>query len=137
MSSPAEQYAASRRRAADDRSALGEFRGLYDFELDEFQLEACRALEEGAGVLVAAPTGAGKTTMVKLLMRFYDVNSGAILIDDHNIQDLTRGDLRDVFGMVLQDAWLYNDTIMKTSAMAARMQLKKKLLQAGITRVEQ
>jgi ATP-dependent RNA helicase HelY len=61
MTSPAEQYAESRRRAAEQRSALGEFRGLYDFELDEFQLEACRALEEGAGVLVAAPTGAGKT----------------------------------------------------------------------------
>ena len=61
MESPAEQYAASRRRAADDRAALGEFRGLYDFELDEFQLEACRALEGGSGVLVAAPTGAGKT----------------------------------------------------------------------------
>ena len=61
MTSPAERYAASRRRAADDQSALAEFRGLYDFELDEFQLEACRALEEGAGVLVAAPTGAGKT----------------------------------------------------------------------------
>ena len=61
MTSPAERYAASRRRAADDKSALGEFRGLYDFELDAFQLDACRALEEGAGVLVAAPTGAGKT----------------------------------------------------------------------------
>jgi ATP-dependent RNA helicase HelY len=61
MTSPAERYAASRRRVADSASALAEFRGLYDFELDEFQLEACRALEEGAGVLVAAPTGAGKT----------------------------------------------------------------------------
>ena len=61
MTSPAEQYAASRRRAAENASVVGEFRGLYDFELDEFQLEACRALEDGAGVLVAAPTGAGKT----------------------------------------------------------------------------
>jgi ATP-dependent RNA helicase HelY len=61
MTSPAEQYAESRRRVVEERSALGEFRGLYDFELDEFQLAACRALEEGAGVLVAAPTGAGKT----------------------------------------------------------------------------
>ncbi len=61
MTSPAERYAASRRRAADSTSALAEFRGLYDFELDEFQLKACRALEDGAGVLVAAPTGAGKT----------------------------------------------------------------------------
>jgi ATP-dependent RNA helicase HelY len=63
MTSPAERYASSRRRAAEERSALGEFRALYDFELDEFQLEACRALETGAGVLVAAPTGAGKTVV--------------------------------------------------------------------------
>src|SRR5512135_186798 len=63
MTSPAEQYASSRRRTAEARSALGEFRGLYDFELDGFQLEACRALEAGAGVLVAAPTGAGKTVV--------------------------------------------------------------------------
>jgi ATP-dependent RNA helicase HelY len=61
MSSPAERYSASRQRAEDERTALHEFRGLYDFELDEFQLEACRALEDGSGVLVAAPTGAGKT----------------------------------------------------------------------------
>jgi ATP-binding cassette subfamily B protein len=51
--------------------------------------------------------------MVKLLMRFYDVNSGAIRVDDHDIRDLTRHDLRSMFGMVLQDAWLYNDTIME------------------------
>ena len=61
MESPAERYAASRRRVGEEKSALHEFRGLYDFELDEFQIKACRALEEGAGVLVAAPTGAGKT----------------------------------------------------------------------------
>ncbi len=61
MTSPAERYAASRRRGDEEKSALGEFRALYDFELDEFQLEACRALERGSGVLVAAPTGAGKT----------------------------------------------------------------------------
>ncbi len=63
MTSPAERYAASRRRAGEEKSALGEFRALYDFELDEFQLDACRALETGAGVLVAAPTGAGKTVV--------------------------------------------------------------------------
>ncbi len=61
MTSPAERYAASRRRTSDEKSALHEFRALYDFELDDFQIQACRALEEGAGVLVAAPTGAGKT----------------------------------------------------------------------------
>ena len=61
MDSPAERYVASRQRAEDEKSALHEFRGLYDFELDQFQLDACRALEDGSGVLVAAPTGAGKT----------------------------------------------------------------------------
>ncbi|MFN8149344.1 MAG: DEAD/DEAH box helicase [Candidatus Nanopelagicales bacterium] len=63
MDSPAERYDASRSRAADEATALHEFRGLYEFPLDEFQVEACRALEAGSGVLVAAPTGAGKTVV--------------------------------------------------------------------------
>jgi ATP-binding cassette subfamily B protein len=67
----------------------------------------------GQKIAIVGPTGAGKTTMVKLLMRFYDVNSGAILVDGNNIKDLTRGDLRCMFGMVLQDTWLYNGTIME------------------------
>jgi ATP-binding cassette subfamily B multidrug efflux pump len=67
----------------------------------------------GQKIAIVGPTGAGKTTMVKLLMRFYDVNSGAILIDGHNIQDFRRADLRCMFGMVLQDTWLYNDTILE------------------------
>jgi ATP-binding cassette subfamily B protein len=67
----------------------------------------------GQKIAIVGPTGAGKTTMVKLLMRFYDVNSGAILIDGHNIKDFKREDLRCMFGMVLQDTWLYNDTIME------------------------
>ena len=67
----------------------------------------------GQKVAIVGPTGAGKTTMVKLLMRFYDVNSGAILVDGHDIRDLTRHDLRQMFGMVLQDTWLYNDSIME------------------------
>jgi ATP-binding cassette subfamily B protein len=70
-------------------------------------------VQPGQKIAIVGPTGAGKTTMVKLLMRFYDVNSGVILIDGHNITEFTRGDLRDMFGMVLQDAWLYNDTIME------------------------
>jgi ATP-binding cassette subfamily B multidrug efflux pump len=69
--------------------------------------------EPGSKIAIVGPTGAGKTTMVKLLMRFYDVNSGAILVDGHDVRDLTRRDLRDMFGMVLQDTWLYNDTIME------------------------
>ena len=67
----------------------------------------------GQKVAIVGPTGAGKTTIVKLLMRFYDVNDGAILVDGHDIRDFRRQDLRRWFGMVLQDTWLYNDTIME------------------------
>lgn len=67
----------------------------------------------GQKVAIVGPTGAGKTTIVKLLMRFYDVDAGAILVDGHDIRDFTRQDLRRRFGMVLQDTWLYNDTIME------------------------
>ncbi|WP_163192358.1 ABC transporter ATP-binding protein [Clostridium thermarum] len=70
-------------------------------------------VRSGQRVAIVGPTGAGKTTMVKLLMRFYDVNEGAILIDGHDIREFTRGDLRSMFGMVLQDTWLYNATIME------------------------
>jgi ATP-binding cassette subfamily B multidrug efflux pump len=69
--------------------------------------------EPGQRIAIVGPTGAGKTTMVKLLMRFYDVDKGAILVDGHNIKDFRREDLRCMFGMVLQDTWLYNDTIME------------------------
>jgi ATP-binding cassette subfamily B protein len=70
-------------------------------------------IQPGQKIALVGPTGAGKTTMVKLLMRFYDVGEGAILIDGHNIKDFRREDLRCMFGMVLQDTWLYNDTIME------------------------
>ncbi len=68
-------------------------------------------IQPGQKVAIVGPTGAGKTTMVKLLMRFYDVNGGAILVDGHDIRDYTRSDLRAQFGMVLQDTWLYHGTI--------------------------
>jgi ATP-binding cassette subfamily B protein len=68
-------------------------------------------IQPGQKVAIVGPTGAGKTTMVKLLMRFYDVDSGEICIDGHNIKDFTRTDLRHLFGMVLQDTWLFNGTI--------------------------
>jgi ATP-binding cassette subfamily B multidrug efflux pump len=71
------------------------------------------AIQPGQRIALVGPTGAGKTTMVKLLMRFYDVSGGAILVDGHNIKDFKREDLRCMFGMVLQDTWLYNDTIME------------------------
>jgi ATP-binding cassette subfamily B protein len=77
---------------------------IHDFSAD---------VKPGQKIAIVGPTGAGKTTMVKLLMRFYDVDQGAILIDGHNIKDFKRGDLRCLFGMVLQDTWLYNDTIME------------------------
>lgn len=70
-------------------------------------------VQPGKNVAIVGPTGAGKTTIVKLLMRFYDINSGQILVDDVDIHDFTRGDLRDMYGMVLQDAWLYNASIME------------------------
>lgn len=70
-------------------------------------------VKPGQKVAIVGPTGAGKTTIVKLLMRFYDVNSGAILVDGHDIRDFNRADLRELFGMVLQDTWLFNGSIME------------------------
>ena len=68
-------------------------------------------VEKGEKVAIVGPTGAGKTTIIKLLMRFYDINKGKILIDGYNIKDFNRGDLRKLFGMVLQETWLFNGTI--------------------------
>ena len=70
-------------------------------------------VKPGQKIAIVGPTGAGKTTMVKLLMRFYDVNSGAIKVDGHDIRDFDRRKLRDAFGMVLQDTWLFKGTIME------------------------
>lgn len=67
----------------------------------------------GETIALVGPTGAGKTTMVKLLMRYYDVNKGSILIDGHDVRDFNRGELREMFGMVLQDTWLFSGTIME------------------------
>ncbi len=75
---------------------------IYDFNA---------SVKDGQKIAIVGPTGAGKTTIVKLLMRFYDVTKGAILIDGHNIKDFKRGELRKMFGMVLQDTWLFNGTI--------------------------
>lgn len=77
---------------------------IHDFSAD---------VTPGQKIAIVGPTGAGKTTMVKLLMRFYDVNSGAILVDGHNIKEFNRHDLRNGFGMVLQDTWLFKGTIME------------------------
>ncbi|MDO4291866.1 MAG: ABC transporter ATP-binding protein [Eubacteriales bacterium] len=71
------------------------------------------SVKPGQTVAIVGPTGAGKTTMVKLLMRFYDVNSGSICLDGHDIRRFNRGELRQMFGMVLQDTWLFKGTIME------------------------
>ena len=68
-------------------------------------------IKQGQKVAIVGPTGAGKTTIVKLLMRFYDVNKGEILVDGYNIKDFTRGELRKQFGMFLQDTWLFGGTV--------------------------
>ena len=75
---------------------------IHDFNSD---------VKDGQKIAIVGPTGAGKTTMVKLLMRFYDVNSGAIMVDGHNVKEFKRGELRKMFGMVLQDTWLFGGTI--------------------------
>jgi len=77
--------------------------------LNDFSAEVA----PGQKVAIVGPTGAGKTTVVKLLMRFYELNGGRILIDGIDATDFTRGDLRSIFGMVLQDTWLYNASIME------------------------
>jgi ATP-binding cassette subfamily B protein len=92
-----------------------EFRNVrfgYDPEITIIHNLSAEALA-GQKIAIVGPTGAGKTTIVKLLMRFYDVDEGAIKVDGHDIRDMTRADLRGHFGMVLQDTWLYNDTIME------------------------
>ena len=70
-------------------------------------------VRSGQKIAIVGPTGAGKTTMVNLLMRFYDVNSGSIRVDGHDLREFNRSELREMFGMVLQDTWLYNGTIME------------------------
>lgn len=95
-------------------------KGMVDFDHVQFGYTSDKIViqdftshvEPGQTVAIVGPTGAGKTTMVKLLMRFYDVNSGAIKIDGHNIKDFNRADLRKNIGMVLQDTWLFKGTIM-------------------------
>ena len=86
----------------------------FGYDEDEVVIKNFSAdVQPGQKIALVGPTGAGKTTMVKLLMRFYDVNDGAILVDGHNVKDLKREDLRCMFGMVLQDTWLYNGSIME------------------------
>ena len=88
-------------------------------------------VKPGQQVAIVGPTGAGKTTMVKLLMRFYDVSSGAILVDGHDIRDYNRADLRDAFGMVLQDTWLFKGTIMENIRLGRKGATDEEVLAAA------
>ena len=96
-------------------------KGYVDFEHIKFGYNKDQTIikdfsakvKPGQKVAIVGPTGAGKTTMVKLLMRFYDVDSGSIKIDGHDIRDFNRRELRDAFGMVLQDTWAYKASIME------------------------
>ena len=91
-----------------------EFKGItFGYDPEKTVINNFNAtIRPGQKVAIVGPTGAGKTTIVKLLMRYYDVNEGVILVDGHDIREFTRHDLRSMFGMVLQDTWLYNGTIM-------------------------
>jgi ATP-binding cassette subfamily B protein len=99
----------------------GEVMGNVTFERVAFGYDADKPIihdfsatvQHGEKVAIVGPTGAGKSTIVKLLMRFYDINSGDIIIDGHSIYEYTRNDLRSMFGMVLQDTWLYNASILE------------------------
>ena len=73
-------------------------------------------VKRGHTIAIVGPTGAGKTTLVNLLMRFYEIDDGKITIDGVDIRDIKRGALRNLFGMVLQDTWLFNGTIMENIA---------------------
>ena len=102
-------------------ASLADVKGGVDFDHVDFGYNPDKIIindfsahvEPGQMVAIVGPTGAGKTTMVKLLMRFYDVNSGAIRVDGHDVRDFRRADLRETFGMVLQDTWLFKGTIME------------------------
>ena len=109
---------------ADERGKsahLAEVDGNVDFEHIRFGYNENQTIirdfsadvKPGQKIAIVGPTGAGKTTMVKLLMRFYDVNEGSIRLDGHDIRDFHRRELRDCFGMVLQDTWLFKGTIME------------------------
>lgn len=105
---------------AENPVQIDKAKGMVDFDHVQFGYTPDKIViqdftshvDPGQTVAIVGPTGAGKTTMVKLLMRFYDVNSGAIKIDGHNIKDFNRADLRKNIGMVLQDTWLFKGTIM-------------------------
>ena len=106
---------------AENPVPINQIEGNVSFEHISFGYDSSKVIvhdfnadvKAGQKVAIVGPTGAGKTTMIKLLMRFYDVNSGEICIDGHNVKDFNRMELREMFGMVLQDTWLFHGTIME------------------------
>ncbi len=115
LSEEEEEQIAANPVKVDNINGAVEFKNVqFGYKKDQIIIHNFSAkVKPGQKIAIVGPTGAGKTTMVKLLMRFYDVNDGAILLDGHNIKDFNRRELRDAFGMVLQDTWLYKDTIME------------------------
>ena len=101
--------------------AAEDLKGFVDFEHVRFGYQPDKIIindftahvQPGQKVAIVGPTGAGKTTIIKLLMRFYDVNSGSIRVDGHDVREFQRSPLREAFGMVLQDTWLFKGTIME------------------------
>ena len=106
---------------AEDSVDITNLKGNVEFEHVQFGYNPDKIIvhdfsadiRDGQKIAIVGPTGAGKTTMVKLLMRFYDVNSGAIKVDGHNVKEFNRSQLREMFGMVLQDTWLFSGNIME------------------------
>jgi len=113
LEEPEEQETAKGNIDVENLSGNVEFKDVhFGYDEDRTIINDFNAkIKDGQKIAIVGPTGAGKTTMVKLLMRFYDVNSGEIKIDGHNIKDFNRGELRKMFGMVLQDTWLFGGTV--------------------------
>jgi ATP-binding cassette subfamily B protein len=124
---------------AAEPATLPARRGHVTFERISFRYEADKPLIEdlslealpGQTVAIVGPTGAGKTTLVNLLMRFYELDGGRIRLDGVDIRDLTRDDLRRTFGMVLQDAWLFSGTIRDNIAYGAQNATQEQILTAA------
>jgi ATP-binding cassette subfamily B protein len=124
--------------AADE---MGEIRGAVEFRHVSFGYKKDHTVikdfsakvEPGQKIAIVGPTGAGKTTMVKLLMRFYDVDGGAILVDGRDIREFTRKELRDNFAMVLQDTWLFSGTIRENIAYGREGATNEEIIQAAKT----
>ena len=122
-----------------DLKVIEEPKGNINFENVDFGYKSDEILikdmnievKQGQTVAIVGPTGAGKTTLINLLMRFYEINSGKITIDGIDIRDLKRGDLRGMFGMVLQDTWLFNGTIRDNIAYACDGATEEEIIEAA------